>query len=330
MNFEKIPKIELHHHLELSFTWPELYAMAQEDGTELDLEAFEKHFALTEPSKNLGEVLHKFLGPAKLLNTQERLSQIVSNTCKRAKSQGIKILELRYAPSFLGDLNSMDYETIHQGIKDGIPHNDPEIEVGLIGIFQRTKSQETNQKVLDFFKTNRSDFVGIDLADDEDKFESNLFAPLFKEISGVGLPITIHAGEVPSDISIKNVKDSIFELGARRIGHGIQSIRDNELIEILKRENILLEVCPTSNWITQSVVELKDHPIKRLLDAGVKVSINTDDPGVFSLDLINEYKVCHELLGLSADELDQTNRWAYEASFIPDEKKSKFENLFTL
>ena len=330
MNLEKLPKTELHHHLELSFTWPELYAMAQEDGSHegMDLSAFEKHFALTEPSENLGEVLHKFLGPARLLNQTHRLKNLVSGICKRAQEQNIKLLELRYTPSFLGDLNQMQYEEIHKGILAGLPKPTSEFAVGLIGIFQRTKSEETNNKVLEFFQQHKNDFIGFDLADDEDKFDTKIFAPLFKEVSLLGKPITIHAGEVPGDISIRNVKDSIYELGAKRIGHGVQSINDPEAIKLLIKEDILLEVCPTSNWLTQATEKLEDHPIRRLLDAGVKLSINTDDPGVFSLDLINEYKVCRDLFEFTESEFNQTNLWAMEFSFIDENHKKSLKGHF--
>ncbi len=321
-------KVELHRHLEMSFDWNSLYKMAQEDGEKQDFAAFKKNLILDSPSQNLAEVLHKFLDPSRILNTPERISQIIKETCDEAINHGIKLLELRFAPTFLADLNDMEMESILKGIIDGLPKDSSNISVGLIAIFQRTKPIKDLEKVWEFIEANKETFIGVDLADDEDNYDSHLFSGLFKKVRDLGLPVTIHSGEVNSQASIKNIGDSIELLGAQRIGHGIQAIKDQATINLLKRENIHLEVCPTSNWITQGVDELKNHPIRKLYDAGISLSINTDDPAVFDTDILKEYQICQKYFGFTTDEFKHMNQLAFAASFLPESEKNCFSKSF--
>ncbi|MBI3542343.1 MAG: adenosine deaminase, partial [Deltaproteobacteria bacterium] len=126
-------------------------------------------------------------------------------------------------------------------------------------------------------------------------------------------PATIHAGEACGP---ENVWEAIDELGARRIGHGIHSIQDPALVKRLERDGILLETCPTSNWVTRSVADWKEHPLPRFLDAGVPVSVSTDDPGIFGVTLGEEYSRCKKYLGLSDEDLMKIDGYAARHSFL--------------
>ena len=123
-----------------------------------------------------------------------------------------------------------------------------------------------------------------------------------------------HAGET---VGPEEIWSSIDLLGAERIGHGISAVRDRELPAALVERGIPLEVCPTSNICTGAVSGLAEHPFPALRDAGVRVTLNTDDPGMFSTDLNREYLIAHEVFGLDADALTELARESVRASFAP-------------
>ena len=134
--------------------------------------------------------------------------------------------------------------------------------------------------------------------------------------------ITVHSGEARVPDAPRFVKESIEALGATRIGHGVQIIHDVEVINFVKRQNVLLELCPTSNYLTQAVDSVKVHPIRKLMDLGVKVSLNSDDPHLFGIDLTHEYELLARTHGFGKKEFDQMNQNALEFTFL-DKKTAK-------
>jgi aminodeoxyfutalosine deaminase len=144
------------------------------------------------------------------------------------------------------------------------------------------------------------------------------FQPYFDQARAVGLHSVPHAGETTGP---ETIWDSIRLLGAERIGHGISAADDPELLDFLKENGIALEVCPTSNVATRAVPSLAEHPLPELVDAGVEVTINSDDPPMFSTDLNNEYLIAASLLGLDRAGLAGLAKAAVTASFAPDQTK---------
>jgi len=136
-----------------------------------------------------------------------------------------------------------------------------------------------------------------------------------------GLQVTVHAGEEPVPSAPDEVRDAILKLGAERIGHGIHIINDDAVIALARERNVALEVCPTSNWLTSSVPSIREHPIKRLIDAGVAITINSDDPGLFGIDLCHEYEILHREHEFSMSDFDRCNDIAAAQSFIPTDIK---------
>lgn len=117
--------------------------------------------------------------------------------------------------------------------------------------------------------------------------------------------------------------DAVEVLGAQRIGHGVQIYRDENVMQIIRDRGIPLELCPTSNMLTNAVPDLKDHPLKKLFDFGVAVTINTDDPGIFNTNLNREYRICREIIGMGFEDLEKCAQTAAENSFIPLAKRKK-------
>lgn len=323
-----IPKVELHRHLECSMRLATLRDLAREIGLKVPATETElrEMFLVTTPMHDLETVLNKFLLTQKVLHSEEALTRITHEVIEDAVSENIRILELRYAPTYvLADHPNLSFEKIHAAILQGIAQTAHlPIAVGLIAIIQRVVDLPAAQRVTDFAIANRDTFVGLDLADNEVGYACGPFAPLFKKARFAGLHLTAHAGEADFPGAVQSLRDTIDCLKVERIGHGVQCYRDAALMEVLRERKITLELCPTSNWLTNAVTSLKAHPFKKLLDAGIPVTINSDDPGVFGIDLHNEYEVLEREQGLDRAAFERCNDFAAAASFIPLKLKQRY------
>ena len=327
MDLKSIPKVELHRHLELSFRHSTVRELALQHGIEVpsDEKDFKAKFLVTEPMKDLGADLSKFLTTQKILSSEEILTRITREAVEDAVGEGIKILELRYAPTFIqGGHEDLSFDQIHAAIVKGLEQcSKLPIAVGLIATIQRILSVKHAEDVCDFVISNKKTFVGVDLADNEVGFDSGPFASVFMRAKKAGLNVTIHAGEAPSPTAGQSVIDAVEKLGATRIGHGLQIAHEPRAIDFVKKNNIVLELCPTSNYLTNAIPRLSEHPFRRLMEQGVLTTLNSDDPGIFDIDLVNEYKVLSELHKFTEKEFSHVNDIAASASFIPLATKQK-------
>ncbi len=316
-----LPKIDLHRHLDCSMRWSTLLEIA----TNLKLDfpkspsAQREHFLVQKPMKNLDQVLFKFQTSQKVLNSTEILERLAFEACEDAFNDGVRILELRYAPTYIAEGNShLSFEKIHSSFCEGIARAKKKmnIAVGLICIIQRNLSLKVASDVTDFAIENKSTLIALDLADQEVGFEPQQFAPFFNKAKKAGLNITIHSGETPSPLAEKWMMDSIDLLGAQRIGHGVQSIHFPNLIQKLIQENIVLEICPYSNYLTQAFKTYQENPIKKLKDFGVQVTLNSDDPGMFASTLSDDYLIAQNELNFTKNDFKDCHKIAFESSFI--------------
>jgi aminodeoxyfutalosine deaminase len=172
---------------------------------------------------------------------------------------------------------------------------------------------------LSFATNNRVDaLVGFGLGGPEIGVSRPQFKPHFDAARRVGLHSVPHAGETTGP---ETVWDAIRLLGAERIGHGTSSAQDPKLLEYLAQKGIPLEVCPSSNIATRAVATLDEHPIRAFRDAGVTVSVNSDDPSMFGTSLNQEYEIAARLLDLDTGGIADLARAAVRASFAPDDLK---------
>ncbi len=331
MNLRNIAKVELHRHLEGALRFSTLVELAKAAKIDLPYDNFKKlHEALIvrSPMKDLKSVLDRLFTAQALLKSEEVWERISFEACEDAFNEGVSLLELRYSPFFASmNHNHMTYDKIHQSILKGIDRaqkNYP-MAAGLIGIIGRIMEPQDVKRASDFIIGNASTFLAIDLADNEEGFDCKPFAPHFERAKNAGLFVTVHGGEVPNGAYA--VKDSIELLFADRIGHGVQIYKHPDLIELVKKKNVTLELCPLSNYLTSAVPRKEDHPFKQLMKSGVKVTINSDDPGLFGSSLIDDYEILKDYHGLGLEDFKLCNRNAYEACFIPN--KEKFKAAFT-
>lgn len=324
----QIPKVELHRHLELSVRHTTLRELAPQFGIEIPNDkVFAERFLIQKPMKDLGSVLNKFLDTQLLWGSTEIIERLTYEICVDAYKEGIRVLELRYAPTFIRYRHDhLSFEKIHEAIVAGKTRAEKDfpMAVGLICIIQRILPVEEAERVTDFAIAHKDTFIALDIADNEDGFDSKPFAPFFARAKKAGLGVTAHAGEINVPKAPKYVRDAIDHLGATRIGHGIQIYRDPEMLSYVKEKNVVLEVCVKSNWLTQALPgDVGVHPIRKLIDAGVAVTINTDDPGIFDTDMVQEYELLVREFGFTEADFRRANDIAFEASFIPGHLKNK-------
>lgn len=327
-----LPKVELHRHLDCSMRWTTMQELSLTLKLDLpkDPELLKQALLIREPMQNLESVLQKFLYAQKLLASEEILERLAFECCEDAFADGIRILELRYAPTFIQSGHShLSFQKIHEAFLRGLKKAESTfpIATGLICILQRIFEPLDCEKVLNFAIDNKNSFIGIDLADNEEANPSSKFISLFERARAEGLQITIHSGETPHPKAADWVKESVELLHATRIGHGVQIIQNQQIIEFIKSKNITLEVCPISNYLTQAFKTHEAHPFKKLDLAGVKLSVNSDDPGIFSTTLSDDYAILNKYFDYQINDFSRFNDTAFHSSFINLEKKQNVYHL---
>jgi adenosine deaminase len=203
------------------------------------------------------------------------------------------------------------------------------VEVGLIGILPRGLPLASGmQSARDLVRWKRSGqpgadrLCGFDLADAEAGVDPVVFAPAVEMAREAGMGITVHSGE---DTDAAHVARALALYRPSRIGHGIRCWGDLTVMRRLIDDDVLLEVSPTSNWLTNAVTSLAAHPLPALFNAGVPVCINSDDPNLFAIDLVNEYEVCSREYGFTEKEFGVMNRAALSHSFLPPAVRMRLE-----
>ena len=245
-----------------------------------------------------------------------------------ARREGIDYIELRYSPWFMAETHGMDAAEVMEACADGIrtAERDTGVRVNIIGILSRTYGVETCMKELDAILAHRDHIVGVDLAGDEERFPAHLFKQHFKRVRDAGLHVTIHAGEADGP---QSVWSAIRDLGSERIGHGFRAIEDPALVDYLAEQGIGLESCPTSNLHISAIDNYASHPIKQLADHGVKFCLNTDDPGISAIDIAHEYNIAARAVGLTDEQVHQSQRDALDMAFLSKAEKSDLQLKIT-
>ena len=196
------------------------------------------------------------------------------------------------------------------------------LKTNLILCMRRGKDFKYNKEVIDLAnKYLNKGVVAVDLVGDEESYPFIDYKKLFDICKYANIPVTVHAGEVTK----RDIIDIIPY--TKRIGHGIKIYDDEELIILVKDNNILLEVCPNSNIDTKNSLDYSHHPIKKLFDLGIKVSVNTDNRMVSNITLTEEYNNIIHYLGFTLNDIYQMNLNAIDYAFLPDLEKKELKEL---
>jgi len=195
------------------------------------------------------------------------------------------------------------------------------IQVRLIASVNRHESPELAEQVAWLAAAHIEDgVVGMDLAGNEAEFAAKPFAGIFNEAKQAGLHLTIHAGEWGG---ADNVREAIEQVGAERIGHGVRVLEDEDVVALARERGTTFEVCVTSNYQSGVVPALSEHPLPRMLQANLNVTLNTDDPSVSRIDLSHEFKLVREDLGIPMDVLKERVRAAAQAAFLSADEREQ-------
>jgi len=319
-----LPKVELHRHLEGSIRLSTMLDVAQAYNLELPTDATALSRLVQVQSDDpitADSFLSKFLSIRKLFCAPEVIERIMFEAVEDAAKDNVRYMELRFTPVALGRLKQyalsdvMDWacEAIRQAsVKYGI-------NVKLIASTNRHEAVELAEQVASLAADRRhKGIVGIDLAGAEGKFSAQPFLPLFQEARQSGLKVALHAGEWSGPA---NVREAIEQFGALRIGHGVRTLEDEAVVQVARDRGTTFEVCVTSNYQTGVCRSIAEHPFKRMLEQGLKVTLNTDDPSLSQITLTDEYRAAVEQLELKPERLNDCILTAAHAAFLPDAEK---------
>lgn len=327
-----MPKIELHRHLEGAMRLSTLVDIARDFGFEMPEYEEETLRPFVQMMPYEPRTWQNFLGKFRTLR-QFYLSpliirRIAAEAVIDAASDNIKYMELRFTPKALSNITKASYyDTIRWVCETATDTaRDYDIDVRFIISMNRHEDVEIGTQVIEAaIETMHLGVVGIDLAGIELDYPIYPFMDILKRGRDAGLYITLHAGEWDGAHSIW---DAVSFAGAHRIGHGIRAIEDAGVIEVLRENSIPLEVCPTSNVDSGVVVDYGSHQLPLLWDAGVKVTLNTDDPLVSGITLTDELVRVLEKLPFSLDDIKKMTLNAAEAAFLPENERRRLIRRF--
>lgn len=318
-----LPLIDLHRHLDGSVRLETVLEVAAEQGIALpgsDLASLRPHVVVEGKAAGLMDFIGRFRWLTAILHDLDTCRRVAYENVEDARREGIDYIELRFSPWFMAETHGLDPAGVVEAVADGVvaAERDTGVRAQLIGILSRTYDTDTCHRELDALLAHRDHLVAIDLAGDEQKFPAGQFREHFKRARDAGLQVTVHAGEVEGPAS---VWAAIRELGATRIGHGIHSLQDPELVEFLVARRIGLEIAITSNVQIGVVDDYAGHPVKRILEAGILANLNTDDPAISGIDLRHEFEVAAPRAGLTPAMTRQAQANALEMAFLSDAEK---------
>lgn len=318
----RLPKIELHLHLDGSVRPETMYELLKDQVEGIGFEEFREQVSITGECKSLNEYLEKFALPGSVMQSEENLDRITFELLEDLHFQNVKYVEIRFAP-YLHMNGGLDFdgvmESVIRGMKKGMEKYPIKANLILIGM-----RHESPEKILELVKNGsvylNKGVVGIDLAGNEQDFPPELHKKAINLADELGYKITIHAGETGIE---KNIKTSIVDLKAKRIGHGTAAIKDKDIMDLILEEKVFLEMCPISNIQTKAIENFRDYPIRAYMDYGIKPTINTDNMTVSNTKLTREYKLLMDDLNFSLDDIKELILNSVDASFLSVEEKEK-------
>ena len=313
--------IELHLHLDGSLRPDTVWELANEQGIDLPLHSLEEvrnQMRVPENCKTLEEYLERFDLPLLVLQKADALERVTFELVEDLAKAGVEYAEIRFAPQLSVQEGLTQAEVVEaavQGAKRGMQAY-PGIRVGLILCCMRGDTNEAlNLETVEVARQYLGDVVcAVDIAGAESLFPTVHFKKVFDKVQAYHLPMTIHAGEAAGPESMRTA----LSFGTKRIGHGVAAIHDAELMQELNDQNVTLEVCVTSNYHTKVVPSIAEHPIRKLFDAGVRVTVNSDNMTASGTNLGKEIEILKNTFGFTEDELAKMMEYAWEARFLKD------------
>ena len=332
MNFN-FPKCDLHFHLDGSMPPHLIWKLAKERNIDLpsdNFEEFRKYVEVDGNCRSLYDFLRCFSIPGKVLQDKAALEETAYYIVEEESKRGVVYLEIRFAPQLHVNKGLSQEEVVEAVIKgvNKAMNNNTNIKVAVIlcamVLGESEDVTDFNMETLNVAKKFLGrGVVALDLAGAEGMKPMESFRGLFEKANELGVPFTIHAGE---SMGPENIKTAI-SFGAKRIGHGKSAIESEEVMREIRDKGIILEMCVTSNIQCNVVKGINNHPIKKLYDYGIKVTVNTDDMAILKTDIDKEYEILINELGFTYNDLIKMNMYSIEGAFMEESEKERYLNV---
>ncbi|MCG8507899.1 MAG: adenosine deaminase [Rhodospirillales bacterium] len=315
-----MPKAELHLHIEGSLEPERLFALSKRNGISIPFDSVEAIRAAYQFS-NLQDFLDIYYQGMNVLRTRQDFFDLTMDYLEKCRDENVVHVEIFFDPQAHLP-RGVAFPTMVGGICDALEkaRGDFGITHRLIMCFLRHLSEEDGFRILDIAKAHKSRIFGVGLDSSEQGHPPSKFERLFEACRKAGFHVMAHAGEEgpPS-----YVREAIDLLDIERIDHGNRAMEDPALVRDIVERRLALTVCPLSNLKLRVVTDLRNHPLKRMLDVGLRATVNSDDPAYFGGYITENYLQTAEALSLNADDIKQLARNAFIASFLDEESKQQ-------
>ncbi len=319
-----LPLIDLHRHLDGNVRLETILDVGRQHNLPLpawDVEGLRPHVQVVDTEANGAAMpgvmafIARFRWMTEVMVDYDACHRIARENVEDAAREGLDYVELRFSPWFMAETHRLDPAGVVEAVVDGVEtgNRDFPVKANLIGIISRTYGPEAGWRELEALLKCRDHLVALDLAGDEVNWPGEHFVEHFRRAREADWQITAHAGESAGPQSIWQ---ALQGLKATRIGHAVAAVEDPVLMEYMAEHSIGIETSLTSNVQTSTVPSYADHPARRLLDEGLLVTLNTDDPGVSGIDLRHEYEVAAPKAGLSEAQIRRAQQNALTVAFL--------------
>ncbi len=318
--FAAMPKAEIHVHLEGATAPDASYAIARRNGVDLpvaSLEEWRRYFDF----RDFPHFIDVYRKTTDTIRTTDDLALMVAQFYVDQARQNIRYSECFMSMSLhLRRLSAPDIlDALAQGIERG--QTVSSARVAFIADISR-EDPHTQEAVLELALRGmrRGLIIGIGLGGLEREFPPHLFRETYARAREAGLHVVAHAGEAAG---WESIREAVDELEVTRIGHGIRIVDSPEYAAVMRERNIAFEVCPVSNYAIGSTPADEPHPIRKMVDLGLRCTVNTDDPAMFSTDMAAQYRLLSSQ-GFSWDELWKLNTQTLDATFLTPAEKAEY------
>jgi adenosine deaminase len=316
----RLPKAELHLHIEGSFEPEMMMQLAERNRIDIPFKTLEEARAAYD-FNNLQEFLDLYYQGMNVLRTEQDFHDMTFAYLQRAKADNIVHVEMFFDPQAHTE-RGVPFGAVADGILSALERGEKELGITseLIMSFLRHLTEEDGFVLLDESTPWHEHFVGVGLDSSEVGHPPLKFQRLFERCRELGFKLCMHAGEEgPPDY----VREALLDIGVDRIDHGNRSMEDPALIQVLKDTQTPLTNCPLSNLSLCVLGDLKDSPVKAQLEQGLLVCVNSDDPAYFGGYIGKNYEAITDALDLSADQIIQLARNSFTGSFLPEADKAR-------
>jgi adenosine deaminase len=327
--YRALPKVELHRHLEGSLRLDTMVDVARQHGIVIPEDVIRLSTLVQVQEEDMftfQNFLSKFDTLRLFYRSPDVIHRITREAIEDAARDNVRYMELRFTPVALSRAERFPLHDVMDWVLTSARAAAQQhgLIVRLIASVNRHESTDLAEQVAWLAAEHVDDgIVGLDLAGNEAEFKSEPFYGIFKEAKQAGLHVTIHAGEWGPAI---HVKEAIEEFEAERVGHGVRVLEDENITALARERQTALEVCITSNYQSGVVAALAEHPLMKLMDAGLNVTINTDDPSISRITLSHEYYAACEDLHMQQNALRKRIVAAAQAGFLPENEKELLVN----